>query len=303
MLRRVMGLVLLCALGGVLGGCATVGGNPKDPFERYNRAMFSFNNSVDKAVVKPVATGYKKVVPQFARTGVTNFFSNLGDVWIGINDILQGKVGAGVSDFGRFAINTTVGICGLFDVASKAGLQKHNEDFGLTLGHWGMGSGPYVVLPLLGPSDVRDGFSTLFVDWHGDPLWYVNNIPTRNELIAGRFVNQRANLLDASRLMEEAALDPYAYVRSAYLQHRRSLVYDGNPPPQRHPDQSSKSSPRGSSSAQAEAAPAPAPLGASQRRPVVAAVRPRSYEPIVPRNYAAVLNASAGVSSGLQGTK
>jgi phospholipid-binding lipoprotein MlaA len=298
MLQRVMGLVLLCAL---VGGCATVGGNPNDPFERYNRAMFSFNDSVDKAFVKPVATGYRKVMPQFARTGVTNFFSNLGDVWIGINDMLQGKFGAGASDFGRFAINTTVGIAGLFDVASKAGLQKHNEDFGLTLGHWGMGSGPYVVLPIFGPSDVRDGLSLFVVDWHGDPLWYVNNIPTRNELIAGRFVEQRANLLGASRLMEEAALDPYAYVRSAYLQHRRSLVYDGNPPPEPDSDPSSKSSARGTSSAQAEAA--PVPLGASQGGPVIAAARPRSYEPIVPRNYAAVLNASAGVSSGLQGTK
>jgi phospholipid-binding lipoprotein MlaA len=301
MLQRVMGLVVLCALGGLVGGCATVGGNPNDPFERYNRAMFSFNDSVDKAFVKPVAVGYKKVVPQFARTGVTNFFSNLGDVWIGINDILQGKLGAGMSDFGRFAINTTVGIAGLFDVASKAGLQKHDEDFGQTLGRWGMGSGPYVVLPLLGPSDVRDGFSLFVVDWHGDPLWYVNNIPTRNELIAGRFVEQRANLLDASRLMEEAALDPYSYVRSAYLQHRRSLVYDGNPPPRHDSDSSSKSSPRDTSSAQVEAA--PAPLIAPQGRSVVAAARPRSYEPIVPRNYAAVLNASARVSGGLQGTK
>jgi len=226
MLRSLAGLLLLAAL----SACATVGGNPKDPFERYNRAMFSFNDSVDKAVVKPVATGYRKVVPQFARTGVTDFFSNAGDVWIGVNNVLQGKIGPGASDFGRFAINTTVGIGGLFDVASKAGLHKHNEDFGQTLGRWGMGSGPYVVLPLFGPSDVRDGLG-LAVDMYGNPLRYVNNVPTRNELYGVRLVDQRANLLDASRLMEEAALDPYAYVRSAYLQHRRSLVYDGHPPP------------------------------------------------------------------------
>jgi len=304
MLQRVMGLVLLCALGGLVGGCATVGGNPNDPLEGYNRAMFSFNDSVDKAFVKPVAKGYKEVMPRFARTGVTNFFSNLGDVWIGINNVLQGKIGRGVSDFGRFAINTTVGIAGLFDVASKAGLQKHNEDFGQTLGRWGMGSGPYVVLPLLGPSDVRDGFSLFAVDWHGDPLWYVNNIPTRNELVAGRFVDQRANLLDASRLMEEAALDPYAYVRSAYLQHRRSLVYDGNPPPPKpDPGPSSKSSAGGASAAQAEVAPAAAPLSASQEGPAVAALRPRSYEPVVPRNYAAVIEHSGAVSPGPQITK
>ncbi len=239
MLRAWSVLLLLGALA-ALGGCATTGGNPDDPLEGYNRAMFKFNDGVDKAIIKPVASGYKEVVPAFARTGVTNFFSNLGDVWIGINNVLQGKPGAGASDFGRFAINTTVGIFGLFDVASNAGLEKHNEDFGQTLGRWGVGSGPYVVLPILGPSTLRDGFSLLVVDWHGDPLWYVGNIPTRNELVGTRLVDGRANLLDASRLAEEAALDRYAYLRSAYLQRRRSLVYDGNPP--REPDASSDSS-------------------------------------------------------------
>ena len=229
--RRFLGLSLLAAVVG-MGGCATSGGNQSDPLEGYNRAMFGFNDGVDKAIIKPLASGYKTVMPEFARTGVSNFFSNLGDVWIGVNNILQGKVGAGVSDFGRFAMNTTVGIVGLFDIASKAGLDKHNEDFGQTLGRWGMGSGAFVVLPILGPSDVRDGFSRLLIDWHGDPLWYVGNIPTRNELIGVRAVDERANLLDASRLAEEAALDHYSYVRDAYLQRRRSLIYDGNPPPQ-----------------------------------------------------------------------
>ncbi|MFA5913073.1 MAG: VacJ family lipoprotein [Burkholderiales bacterium] len=235
MLRHLLALLLLGALV-ALGGCATAGANPDDPLEGYNRAMFRFNDGVDKALIKPVATGYKKVVPEFARTGVTNFFSNLGDIWIGINNVLQGKPGKGASDFGRFAINSTVGILGLFDVASNAGLDKHNEDFGQTLGRWGVGSGAYVVLPILGPSTVRDGFSRFVVDWHGDPLWYVNNIPTRNELIGARVVDGRANLLDAGRLAEEAALDPYTYMRSAYLQRRRNLIYDGNPP--REPDPS-----------------------------------------------------------------
>ena len=227
MLRSFLGLVFLTAL----GGCATVGGNPDDPLEGYNRAMFGFNDSVDKAVLKPVASGYKKVMPEVARTGVSNFFSNTGDVWIGINNILQGKVGPGASDFGRFAINTTIGIVGLFDVASNAGLEKHNEDFGQTLGRWGVGSGAYVVLPILGPSDVRDGFG-LVVDMYANPLRYVSNVPTRNELYGVRLVDTRTNLLDVSQLMEEAALDRYVYVRSAYLQRRRSLVYDGNPPPE-----------------------------------------------------------------------
>ncbi len=300
MLQRIIGLVLLGALG-ALGGCATAGGNPDDPLEGYNRAMFRFNDSVDKAVIKPVATGYKKVMPEVARTGVTNFFSNLGDVWIGVNNILQGKVGPGVSDFGRFAINTTVGIFGLFDVASNAGLDKHNEDFGQTLGRWGMGTGPYVVLPILGPSDLRDGFSTLVVDWHGDPLWYVANIPTRNELVAAHFVDQRARLLDASQLLDEAALDPYVYMRSAYLQRRRSLVYDGHPPREPDPDASSKSAPS-APPAQAAAELPPVPPGSPQGEPAVAAAQPRSDEPIVPRNYDAVLDVSGEVSAGLKPT-
>ncbi len=236
MLRRLPALLMLVALGG-LAGCATTGGNPDDPLEGYNRAMFSFNDGVDKAVIKPVASGYKAVMPGFARTGVSNFFSNLGDIWIGINNVLQGKLGEGASDFGRFALNTTVGILGFFDVASDAGLDKHNEDFGQTLGRWGVGSGAYVVLPFLGPSSVRDGFGVLAVDRHGDPLWYVGNVPTRNELYGVRVVDTRANLLDASRLLEEAALDRYSYLRGAYLQRRRNLVYDGNPPREPDPEQ------------------------------------------------------------------
>ncbi len=237
MLRRFLGLLLLTAL----VGCATTGGNPHDPLEGYNRAMFGFNEGVDKAIIKPVASGYKTVMPEFARTGVTNFFSNLRDVWIGVNNILQGKVGAGASDFGRFGINTTIGLLGLFDIASNAGFEKHNEDFGQTLGRWGVGSGAYVVLPILGPSSVRDGLSLLAVDWRGDPLWYVGNIPTRNELVGVRLVDGRANLLDVGRLAEEAALDHYAYIRDAYLQRRRNLIYDGNPPPEPDPDKTSES--------------------------------------------------------------
>jgi phospholipid-binding lipoprotein MlaA len=239
-LRRFLGSLSVAAAVG-LGGCATLGGSPNDPLEGYNRAMFGFNEGVDKAIIKPLASGYKTVMPEFARTGVTNFFANLGDLWIGINNILQGKVGAGASDFGRFAINSTIGVLGLFDIASNAGFEKHNEDFGQTLGRWGAASGAYVVLPILGPSSVRDGLSLLAVDWHGDPLWYVGNIPTRNELIGLRVVDNRANLLDVSRMAEEAALDHYAYVRDAYLQRRRSLIYDGDPPPEPEPGKTSES--------------------------------------------------------------
>jgi len=318
-LRRFLGLSLLTALVG-LGGCATTGGNPNDPLEGYNRAMFSFNDGVDKAIIKPVASGYKAVMPGFARTGVSNFFANLGDLWIGINNVLQGKVRAGVSDFGRFAMNTTVGILGLFDVASNAGLEKHNEDFGQTLGRWGVGGGAYFVLPLLGPSSVRDGIGRLVIDWHGDPLWYVGNVPTRNELIAARAVDDRANLLDVSRLAEEAALDHYAYVRDAYLQRRRSLIYDGEQPPESDPAKDSNSGAGAKADARAETELPPAQIVTERGERVITAddeeltpakefsetpaqpvaARPEAtgvtgavYEPRIPYNHDALLAAPA----------
>jgi len=328
MLRRFLGLLLLTALVG-LGGCATTGGTPGDPIEGYNRAMFGFNDGLDKAIIKPVASGYKAVMPEFARTGVTNFFANLGDIWIGVNNILQGKVGAGVSDLGRFAINSTIGVLGLFDVASSAGLEKHNEDFGQTLGRWGVGSGAYVVLPFFGPSNVRDGFSRLAIDWHGDPLWYVGNIPTRNQLIGARIVDDRANLLDVSRLAEEAALDHYAYVRDAFMQRRRSQIYDGDPPPESNPDKSSDSDAGTESVARAGTEPPPAQIitqwgervvtaaeeeltparefAGAQAQPVAArqeaaaAVSNGSasvYAPRIPYNHEALLAISAGVRTG-----
>jgi len=286
MLRRFVGLSLLAALVG-LGGCATTGGSPGDPLEGYNRAMFGFNEGVDKAIIKPLASGYKTVMPEFARTGVANFFANLGDLWIGINNILQGKIGAGASDFGRFAVNTTAGILGLFDVASSAGLEKHNEDFGQTLGRWGVGSGAYFVLPILGPSSVRDGLSSLAVDWHGDPLWYVGNVPTRNELMGVRLLDTRANLLDVSRLAEEAALDHYAYIRDAFLQRRRSLIYDGDAPPERDSDKTSESGESNTAAARAEAELPPDAAWSE-----AAGARAAVYEPMMPANYEALLAVS-----------
>lgn len=220
-------LVSLLAVGFVTG-CAT-SGNPKDPIEGYNRAMFSFNEGVDKAILKPVAKGYDAVLPDPVRTGVTNFFGNIADLLIGINNVLQGKVVEGGSDLGRVVVNTTVGVLGVFDVASGMGLEKHEEDFGQTFGRWGMGSGAYVVLPLLGSRTVRDT-GGLVLDMATDPVVYIENVPVRNSLMAVRVVNDRANLLPAEKVVEEAALDKYAYIRDAYLQRRRSLVYDGNPP-------------------------------------------------------------------------
>jgi len=216
-------------LAGALAGCATWGDNPRDPLEPLNRAMFSFNDTIDEAVTKPVARGYRAVLPGFVRSGVSNFFSNVEDVWICINDLLQGKFQRGLDDFGRVLFNSTFGIAGVFDFASDVGLPKNNEDFGQTLGWWGVGSGSYLVLPILGPSTVRDGLAFL-VDTQADFVWRIDDVSSRNTAVGVRFVGRRAELLDATSIIEQAALDKYTFVREAWLQRRRSLVYDGYPP-------------------------------------------------------------------------
>jgi phospholipid-binding lipoprotein MlaA len=225
----------LCAaliLAGTLAGCATSGGNPADPLEPLNRVVFGFNDAADRAVIKPVARAYRAVLPGVVRTGVSNFFSNLEDIWISMNDVLQGKFQQGVDDFGRFLFNSTFGVAGLFDFASDLGFPKHNEDFGQTLGSWGIGSGAYLVLPILGPSTIRDGFG-LLLDTQADLVFQIDGVPVHNSLYATRAVGTRANLLDASSVIEQAALDKYAFVRDAWLQRRRNLVYDGDPPRER----------------------------------------------------------------------
>lgn len=210
-------------------GCAT-SGNPKDPIEGFNRAMFSFNETVDKAVIKPVAQGYDYVTPQPIQTGVSNFFANIADLWIGINNLLQGKPGDALSDAGRLLVNSTIGILGLFDVATGMGLEKHDEDFGQTLGRWGVGDGAYVVLPILGPRTVRDTFGVA-ADIYVDPVRDADaHRGYRNTAIVLRGISDRANLLKIENALEAAAIDKYAYVRDAYLQARRAAIHDGNPP-------------------------------------------------------------------------
>jgi len=185
---------------------------------------------VDKAVLQPTARAYRAVLPSFVRQSVGNFFSNIGDVRMVINNTLQGKFTTAYSDFGRIAINSTLGVLGLFDIASEAGIEKHQEDFGQTLGWWGIPDGPFIMLPLFGPSSVRDtgGFA---VDWLTDPVTYVDPTRAHNQLTATRLINRRAELLDAKQVLDAAALDPYQFTRDAYLQRRRNLVFDGNPPP------------------------------------------------------------------------
>ncbi len=222
--RRFAVAVLLMA---ALAGCATTpAANPKDPFEKFNRAMFTFNDTLDQVALKPVATAYKSVLPSFVQRGVGNFFSNLNDVWSAANNLMQGKGEAGMSDFTRFTLNSTFGLGGLLDIASEAGLRKHSEDFGQTLGYWGVPSGPYVMLPLLGASTLRDT-AVLPIDWKGDLWAYKDPVNVRNIGTAVSLVDQRAALLDASNLMEEAALDRYEFIRDSYLQRRQNKVFDG----------------------------------------------------------------------------
>jgi len=224
-------------------GCATTGdSDPRDPLEPLNRAVYSFNDGVDRAIAKPVATVYRDVVPEPLRNYVRNFFSNIGDLFIGVNNMLQGKPDEGFQDWARFAFNSVLGIFGINDVASDMGFEKHNEDFGQTLGRWGFSEGPYLVLPLLGSSDVRDGIGTA-ADLYYDPVTDFRPIRVRNSAVVLRFTNLRADLLDASRLLEEAALDRYVFQRDAYLQRRRSLVYDGQPPREKREREEEESKP------------------------------------------------------------
>jgi phospholipid-binding lipoprotein MlaA len=221
---RIRGLAVAIGVSLLLGGCAT-SANPRDPFEKFNRAMFTFNDAVDRTALKPAATAYKEVTPGFVQTGVNNFFGNLSDLWSSLNNFAQLKGRDGLNDFTRFAVNSTFGLVGVLDIATPAGMRKHNEDLGQTLGYWGVPSGPYLMLPVLGPSTIRDTVA-LPGDFWGDPWTHVNDIPWRNGGILLRAVDQRASVLDASNLLEEAALDRYEFIRDGYLQRRSSKVLD-----------------------------------------------------------------------------
>lgn len=229
-LRR---LLLTIATVALLVGCAPTNEllrDDPDPFESYNRAMFAFNDAADKAVFKPVAQAYQTVLPDPVITSVTNFFSNLNDVVVLINDLLQFKLHQAAMDSSRIVFNTTFGVLGLFDVASRMELPKHNEDFGQTLGFWGFGEGYYIVLPLLGPSTVRDTFG-LVGNFYTNPVtWATDSDAVEWSLWGLDLINRRAGLLRIERALADSQIDPYAFQRSAYLQQRRNLVYDGNPP-------------------------------------------------------------------------
>ena len=222
--QRWLAMASLLVGAALLTGCATVARpDPNDPLESYNRSMTNFNDQVDAMVLKPVATAYREVTPAPVRTGVSNFFANIGDVWSFVNNVLQLRAEAAGSSFMRVNVNTVFGLGGLLDVASELGIERYKQDFGLTLGRWGIGTGPYLVLPILGPSTLRDTLA-LPVDMKGNVVSHVDPVSARNSLYALRAVDVRANLLRAGSVLDSAALDKYSFTRDVFLQVRGSQV-------------------------------------------------------------------------------
>ncbi|PCJ84333.1 MAG: ABC transporter [Thiotrichaceae bacterium] len=213
-------------------GCATLDGppNPDDPFESYNRSMFAFNETVDQYAIKPVAEGYDFIMPSFASKGVSNFFRNVDDIVVFINQLLQFKIAEATATSARLVFNSTFGLLGLIDVASDMDLPKHSEDFGQTLATWGVGSGPYIVMPLLGPLTIRDT-AGLAVDWtYFDPIFKRQTLRQSIITLSIKYIDVRAGLLKASNIIDETVPDKYSFIRDAYLSRREFLIYDGNPP-------------------------------------------------------------------------
>ncbi len=227
--RMSRGRLAACIMAFAVSSGAFAEDNPRDPYEGFNRSMFAVNEAVDKYAAKPVAQVYDKAVPLSVKAGVGNFFGNASDFWVGVNSALQGKFADAGTDIGRLLVNSTIGIFGLFDVASELGLERHDEDFGQTLAVWGVDDGGYLFWPIIGPRTARDTAGWA-VDSYVDPALGVRPIAVRNSLAALRFVDIRASLLPSDTVVEEAALDKYAYIRDAYLQRRRNQVFDGRPP-------------------------------------------------------------------------
>ena len=224
MRSKFLTLITICLIT-LITGCASV--DNRDPLEGINRGVYKFNDVSDKAVFKPIAGAYKAVMPSPIRTGVNNFFANLRTFVTSINQVLQFKFNKAAESAGRFVINSTIGIAGLFDVASKQGIPQYKEDFGQTLGYWGVGSGAYLVVPFIGPSTVRDGTALVAESMTIDPIGYIDDPRTRNIVLGTMFIDARAAMLPGSDLLDEAALDPYSFMRDAYLQRRANQVADG----------------------------------------------------------------------------
>lgn len=224
-MRHIVYIILIISL----SGCAGMGANydqPRDPYEKFNRSMYSFNQKLDSTIFNPISNFYKAITPEFVDRGLSNFFSNLNEIVVIVNDLLQFKITQAFSDIARFVVNSTVGLFGFMDVSTSLGLKKHREDFGQTLAKWGFGSGPYLVLPIFGPSTVRDaaglGIDTLAVT----PVTYIDTTAYRASVLALNFVDFKADLLSAERLLSEAALDEYEFTKSAYFNLRNNLIND-----------------------------------------------------------------------------
>jgi phospholipid-binding lipoprotein MlaA len=238
--------------GMLLSACAAAP-NKDDPFEPWNRAMYQVHEAVDGAVIKPVAQAYVAYAPEPIRTGVSNFFGNIDDLFTGINNVLEGRANQAGDDFGRVLLNTTMGFGGILDLASMVGIPKDKKDFGITFGKWGIPQGPYLFVPLFGPTTVRDGTGVL-VRYFIGPVGYIDNIPLRNSLYGLGYLDLRAQALSAESVLDTAALDKYRFLRNAYLKNRRYQVYDGKPPPEEDED---GSAPPAAAPAPPAAVPAP----------------------------------------------
>lgn len=229
-LLRCLCALLIVSASSLLSSCASVTApDERDPWEALNRSIYVFNDDFDRSIGRPVAETYKEYTPDTVKTGISNFFSNIDDIMVFFNDLLQFKFHQAVEDFARVTFNTTFGIFGLIDVASGMDLQKHDEDFGQTLASWGVGDGAYLMLPFLGPSTVRDT-GGIFVDSYIDPLYDIKNNDSRWGMIVLRAIDKRASLLEATKIMEKSGIDPYVFLRNAYFQLREHQIYDGNPP-------------------------------------------------------------------------
>ena len=230
MIRLRLPALLAAAL--LLSACASTPGRPYDPFEASNRVMYAINDPLDKYIAKPIAQAWVDYVPSFIRTGASNYFNNIDDLFSGINGLLQGKLDKAGDDFGRVMINTGFGFLGLIDIASEAGIPRGNEDFGQTFGYWGIPQGPYLFIPLWGPSTVRDGTGSIIRYWY-TPTQLIPDVAVRNVIYGIGAIDARAQALGATSLLEQASIDPYTFVRRSYLQRREYLVYDGKPPPEK----------------------------------------------------------------------
>lgn len=224
--------IFIMILLGLNIGCTTIEGpaNPDDPLESFNRSMYSFNETLDEYAMKPIAEGYQKITPDAVDSGITNFFSNLGDVWTLINDLLQLKIHDALTTSARIVFNSTFGLFGIMDVATDFGLEKKSEDFGQTLGYWGVDSGPYLVLPFFGPSSIRDTVGFTVDSTELDLIYDDMSARNANSLLAVKYIDIRADLLSVKDIVDETAPDPYAFIRDAWVQRRQNRVYDGNPP-------------------------------------------------------------------------